>query len=68
MKSFFQFNEDIETRRQELRQKQLDQILASKEDQKLAQRKSIERQEKMQKEKDLEKLKNEIKQELKQEL
>ena len=68
MKSFFQFNEDIETRKQELRQKQLDQILASKEDQKLAQRKSIERQEEMQQEKDIEELKNKIKKELKQEL
>jgi len=61
MKTFTQFNEDIEQRRQQLRQRQLDQIMSHKE--KVAEYQA-ERQRKLKKKKEREQIKQELKREL----
>lgn len=61
MKTFQNFSEDIESRRQELRQRQIDQMKNFKEK---SQSYAAAQRERLEREKEKERLKKEIKQEL----
>ena len=69
MKSYNHFKEDLEQRRAELKQRQMDQLKAANDANQMSQRaKQEEQQRKKEREAEKDELKGEIKQELRKEL